>query len=178
VFWSPAIAQDVAVLAPSPPHLTLPPPELNWPPERARKEAEDGEHVLLGGSAAVQLWRVDPSCPDAGLAFVIPLDANLPARLASALDLWRRLQGEAPRQAMLSPQRRRRLVDGLRALDARAAGASYREIARVLYGADRVPDGNAWKSHDLRSRTMRLVADATALMRGGYRELLRLTPTR
>jgi len=156
----------------------LPPHELSWPPERARSEAEDGEHVLLAGSAPVQLWRVGQPCLSGALAFVIPLDASLPERLASALELWRRLRGEAPRGAPLSPQRRRRLVDGLRALDARAAGASYREIARVLYGADRVPDGSAWKSHDLRSRTMRLVADATALMRGGYRDLLRLTPAR
>ena len=49
-------------------------------------------------------------------------------------------------------------------------------LAAGLFGADRVPAGAAWKSHDLRSRTMRLVADATALMRGGYRELAGLPP--
>lgn len=174
MFWLPSLALDVAVLTAAPPSLTHQPPELNWPVARARRLAPDGDHVLLGDDTPVQLWRVGPLTPDADIAFLIPLDASLPARLASALDLWRVLRGETPRRRRLSQQRRRRLVDGLRALDARTAGASYREIARVLYGAERVPDGRAWKSHDLRSRTMRLVADATAMMRGGYRELLRL----
>jgi hypothetical protein len=60
----------------------------------------------------------------------------------------------------------------LRALDARAEGNTYRTIAEVLFGAKRIPE-RAWKTHDLRNRTIRLVQSGFALMRGGYRELLR-----
>ncbi|WP_456684371.1 DNA -binding domain-containing protein [Bradyrhizobium elkanii] len=35
-----------------------------------------------------------------------------------------------------------------------------------------IPD-SAWKTHDLRSRTIRLVQSGLALARGGYRRLLR-----
>ena len=49
---------------------------------------------------------------------------------------------------------------------------SYRAIAEVLFGDKRIPE-RAWKTHDLRNRTIRLVQSGFALMRGGYRELLR-----
>jgi hypothetical protein len=60
----------------------------------------------------------------------------------------------------------------LRALDGHMDGASYRAIAEVLFGRRRIPE-LAWKTHDLRSRTIRLVQAGLTLMRGGYRALLR-----
>ena len=51
-------------------------------------------------------------------------------------------------------------------------GGNYRAIAEVLFGKKRIPE-RAWKTHDLRNRTIRLVQSGFALMRGGYRELLR-----
>ena len=60
----------------------------------------------------------------------------------------------------------------LRALDGRNENKSYRAIAEGLFGKKRIPD-RAWKTHDLRNRTIRLVQSGLALMRGGYRELLR-----
>jgi hypothetical protein len=51
-------------------------------------------------------------------------------------------------------------------------GNTYRVIAEVLFGTKRIPE-RAWKTHDLRNRTIRLVQSGFALMRGGYRELLR-----
>jgi hypothetical protein len=61
----------------------------------------------------------------------------------------------------------------LRALDGRLAGETYRGIARALFGAPRVPAGPAWKTHDLRDRTIRLVRTGVDLMQGGYLDLLR-----
>ncbi|WP_333932789.1 DUF2285 domain-containing protein [Bradyrhizobium sp. CCBAU 51745] len=58
------------------------------------------------------------------------------------------------------------------ALEAHGADASYRVIAEVLSGNSRVPD-RAWKTHDVRNRTIRLVQAGIALMRGGYRKILR-----
>jgi hypothetical protein len=63
----------------------------------------------------------------------------------------------------------------IRALDGWLEGNRYREIAEGLFGRDRI-DGRSWKSHDLRSRTIRLVQDGISLMRGGYRALLRPPP--
>jgi len=60
----------------------------------------------------------------------------------------------------------------LRALDGRNEGQSYRAIAEGIFGKKQIPE-RAWKTHDLRNRTIRLVKRGLALMRGGYRELLR-----
>ena len=69
-------------------------------------------------------------------------------------------------------QRRQRLKLVLRALDGNLAGADYRDIARAVFG-DHVPDGAEWRTHSLRSATIRLVHEGRALMRGGYLKLLR-----
>jgi hypothetical protein len=48
----------------------------------------------------------------------------------------------------------------------------HRAIAEGLFGAKPIPE-RVWKTLDLRNRTIRLVQSGFALMRGGYRELLR-----
>ncbi|WP_346659148.1 DUF2285 domain-containing protein [Bradyrhizobium sp. 191] len=45
-----------------------------------------------------------------------------------------------------------------------------RVIAEVLFSRKRIP-GRAWKTHELRSRTIRLVQAGLALMRGGIPHL-------
>jgi hypothetical protein len=60
----------------------------------------------------------------------------------------------------------------LRALDGQLADASYREIAEVLFGARRL-EHEPWKTSSLRDTTIRLVRGGLALMRAGYRKLLR-----
>ncbi|WP_245509660.1 DUF2285 domain-containing protein [Bradyrhizobium vignae] len=72
----------------------------------------------------------------------------------------------------LSKQRRERLSAAIRALDAHSAGGSYRVFAEVLFGKKRIPD-RAWKTYDLRNRTIRLMQGGITLMRGSYRKLLR-----
>ena len=70
--------------------------------------------------------------------------------------------------------KRRRLVAMLRALDGRLAGASYRDIALALLDAEAAHwPAREWKSSAARSHVIRLVADAFALMNGGYRQLKR-----
>lgn len=170
MFWSPALSYDTLTLAHLPPTLAGP-AHLALPPCEVEEHAADGVHRLLATGPAAQLWLTKPS--EAGLGVIIPLNEGLPARLAAALDLWRRMNGQAPKPERLTKARRRRLLDGLRALDARADGASYREIARVLFPRLGIPSGPEWKASAVRARTMRLVADATVLMRGGYRDLLR-----
>lgn len=128
------------------------------------------------GTAAIPVWIARGAAPDSPLGALIPFDDGLPQRLAAVLRLWHVLQGRAQPDVGLPAQRRRRLVLALRAHDGHQAGHSYRDIAIGLFGAARVPRGATWKTHDLRARTMRLVADAIALRDGGYRALLRVGP--
>jgi len=108
-------------------------------------------------------------------AVVIPLDADFAARADAALRLWHLVRG-GPRghpPDRLTHQRRQRLSLTLRALDGRLAGETYRLIAQALFGRERVPAGPAWKTHDVRDRTIRLVRAGLELMQIGYLDLLR-----
>lgn len=63
----------------------------------------------------------------------------------------------------------------LQSLDASLAGASLREVAEGLFGADAVV-ADWHKDSALRARVRRLVRRGDALMRGGYRRLAQLPP--
>jgi hypothetical protein len=106
-------------------------------------------------------------------AVLLPLDGLFELRVAAALGLWRALNGRPPGRnpAALTDARRMRLVLALRALDGRRDGATHREIAAALFGANAVPERD-WISHELRDRTARLVRLGTNMMNGGYRRLL------
>ena len=141
------------------------------------RRGPDGWHgvvALAGASHRLYL----PAIPPKGvpLSIELPLDANSDIRLQAAHRFWCAIDGRrlGPSPLALSPQRRRRFVLMMRALDAWLAGHRYREIAEGLFGRERVR-GRSWKDHDLRSLTIRLVKNGIALMRGGYRALLRPT---
>jgi hypothetical protein len=139
------------------------------------RQASDGLHGTVG-EPPIPVWIPRGASPNSHLGALIPFDDALPQRLGAVLRLWHALQGRVQSDPGLTAQRRRRLVLALRAHDGHGDGHSYRDIAIGLFGAARVPRGAAWKTHDLRARTMRLVADAIALRDGGYRALLRLGP--
>jgi hypothetical protein len=135
----------------------------------------DGWHAVLQfGGVVHRLWLKE--LPPAGAlhALELPMDSSFELRARAAQSLWRTLSGRPPDPPLsdFAPQRRQRFAMILRALDARNAGMTYRAIAEGLFGTKRIPD-RAWKTHDLRNRTIRLVQRGLALMRGGYRELLR-----
>ena len=71
----------------------------------------------------------------------------------------------------ITPQRRQRLVESLRAFDGRQAGATYQEIAEAVFGAAPV-NAITWKSAPLRDTVMRRTASGLDLVAGGYRRLL------
>ena len=64
----------------------------------------------------------------------------------------------------------------LRVHDALRDGAGQREIGKVLFGEARVQREWYGPSDSLRSRIRRLVRDARAMARGGYRTLLQRRP--
>ncbi|MDF0579263.1 DUF2285 domain-containing protein [Bradyrhizobium yuanmingense] len=139
------------------------------------RRAADGWHAVLRiGAVDHRIWSQDPPVLGASYAAELPFDGDFGARAYAARRLWRAMNGRVPGPAFhtLSKQRRERLSAAIRALDAHSAGGSYRVIAEALFGKRRIPD-RTWKTHDLRNRTIRLVQGGLALMRGGYRKLLR-----
>jgi hypothetical protein len=139
------------------------------------RRAADGWHAVLRiGAVEHRVWSKEPPTVGANYMAELPFDGDFDARVYAARRLWRAMNGREPGLPFheLSKQKRERLSAALRALDAHAAGGTYRAIAEALFGKKRMPD-RAWKTHDLRNRTIRLVQSGLALMRGGYRELLR-----
>lgn len=93
----------------------------------------------------------------------------LPLRRLIAFALHRRFQ-----RSLFPPDPRiERWLAALRVHDALVAGASLRDVAVVLYGAERVAADWSGESDSMRSRVRRLASEARRLARGGYRMLLR-----
>jgi hypothetical protein len=139
-------------------------------------EAVDGAYRLVNdGHGRLPTVLIDGADATVPAAVVIPLDEDFAVRADAALRLWRLVTGRPCRRSRdrLTRQRRSRLGLSLRALDGRLAGESYRGLAQSLFGLARVPAGAAWKTHELRDRTIRLARTGLELMRGGYLDLLR-----
>jgi hypothetical protein len=139
------------------------------------RTANDGNYALINRAGErFSVVLTDGAGAATPAAVVIPLDAQFAARADAAVRLWRLATGQPSRRPpdLLTPQRRQRLILALRALDGHQAGESYRAIAQGLFGANRVPNGSGWKTHDLRDRTIRLVRYGLSLTKGGYLKLL------
>lgn len=160
--------------APPVSHKSASQPLLDFAAGRVCRAADGWHAVLRIGSVEHRIWSKQPLTAGAHYAAELPLDSDFEARAHAATRLWRAMNGRAPGPAFhrLSKQRRERLCAALRAVAAYFAGATYRSIAEALFGEKHIPD-RAWKTHDLRSRTIRLVQSGLALVRGGYRKLLR-----
>jgi hypothetical protein len=141
--------------------------------ENAQCESADGVHFRLPGDH--QIWLPEAH-PDQPLAVIIPLDGDLPLRIAGALRLHRLITaknaGPIPQSQALTAQQRKRLIQMLLALDGHFSQASYREIASALFDPS-VTTEKGWKTHPIRARTIRLVNDAIKMVNRGYLKLLR-----
>jgi Uncharacterized conserved protein (DUF2285) len=177
VFWAPEVLPTVIPIRPAVPvgtdtRVSLKLDELT---AGELRQAPDGWYaVLYLRGVEHRVWLREPPAIAKTYAVELPFDRDFEVRAHAARRLWRALNDRpaGPPLHVFSAQRRRRLTLALRALDARMDGSTYREIAEVLFGARQIPE-RAWKTHDLRNRTIRLVQTGFALMRGGYRSLLR-----
>lgn len=143
--------------------------------ETAARSDEQGVHFLHEprDKQALHLLRLAGVVGGQPLAALIPLDLDGLDRLEAVQRLLKSLLGRAvPPDARLTKQQRRRARHMLQAVDGRMNGATYRDIANVIYGVSRVAS-DPWKSSALRDATMDLVKDAFAMIAGGYRALLR-----
>ncbi|HWJ75904.1 MAG TPA: DUF2285 domain-containing protein [Kaistia sp.] len=113
------------------------------------------------------------SDPGGSLAALIPLDDHVLGRVEALVRLWQARQGRSvPADKRMTAQQRRRLRLMMQAADGRANSASYREIAAVLFGRERVAS-EPWKTSALRDMVIGLVEGGAALIGGGYLQLLR-----
>ena len=174
MFWSVEADTSAVLLTQSP--IVLPTAgnlssELRDP---AARQDDQGEHSHLAVSdESIRLLRLPGTPADAPLAALVPLDAGGLDRIEAIERLLRGLLGRTvPRDRRLTPQQRRRHRHMLRATDGHANGASYRDIATVMFGARRVA-AEPWKTSTLRASTIGLVQGARAMIAGGYRQLLR-----
>ena len=125
--------------------------------------------IVPGGKIYFSGWH-PPSAK--GILIQIAADTQFAHQIAELQRLHAALYPSRSRPArLLTYQHRLRLKLSLRATDAHQAGCSYRETAIALFGPGGLRDG-AWKTHDLRSRTIRLVKVGLDLTEGGYRKLL------
>jgi hypothetical protein len=175
IFWAPEVLPSIIPIVPS--LIGSEKNTLNLASVAAGtvRQGSDGWHVVLRiRDTEHRLWLRQSPGIDEYYSAELPFDVEFECRVHAARRLWRSLNGRpaGPTFRELSPQRRRRLAMALRALDARSEGNTYRAIAAGLFGDRRIPE-RAWKTHDLRNRTIRLVQSGIALMRGGYRDLLR-----
>jgi len=177
IFWRPELVASVLMLEAAPADFLtarrLEHLDLTHATQHAQHDGgtaimladPDGDHHLVAGA-------IDPA---QALAVLLPLDDNFHIRAEAALRFHRRLLGRAagplPRALTLTPRHRLRLVRMVRALDGRSTGTSYREIAGVLFDAQR-QSATEWKTSSIRAQTIRLVKDAEMMMRGGYLRLL------
>ncbi|MGE0038348.1 MAG: DUF2285 domain-containing protein [Sphingomonadaceae bacterium] len=109
----------------------------------------------------------------APLAAVVIFDELTPDRLRALGRFWTAVTGKpVPADPRMTKQRRLRARQMLRAVDAKADGATYRAIAGDLFPQhDSNPE--SWVGTAIRETTIRLVRDGQNLVRGGYRSLLR-----
>ncbi|OBQ62249.1 DUF2285 domain-containing protein [Mesorhizobium loti] len=128
---------------------------------------------LRVGGDLVRARRIGLNGAEAPIAATILLDDATPDRLEALARFWRGLHAPpAPPDPRVTPQRRQRLRQMLRAVDARLEGESYRAIATALYPKHRI-EASSWAGDALRETTIRLARDGMKLVQGGYRDLLK-----
>lgn len=143
---------------------------LAFPALSKTRRSGEPDAILRRGPSAFRVHFHGNANPPAVL---LPFDKLFDVRADAALRLWRLLAGRnpGPNRAALTLYRRKRLIEALRALDGRLAGAKYRQIAIVLLSLEDMTDA-AWQTHDKRGKAIRLARLGFSLMQGGYRRLL------
>lgn len=151
------------------------PPFTLWS-ERGRKAIfvgiESAHVILQSDGAGHRLVFEDRSDLSAQIDLELRIDAMKTDRSqfeAARRFLFERYHEIAP-QRPLHP-RAPRMMQMLQVIDGRAAGASQREVAEVLFGAEAVAE--EWRSSDrLKSRVRYLEQRGSFFINGGYRTLL------
>ncbi|MCX8999428.1 DUF2285 domain-containing protein [Rhizobiaceae bacterium BDR2-2] len=137
------------------------------------RRSADGDHrVHVEASTTSQLLFLPDVQHGVSLAAMVILDAHALDRIDALVRFWRAWHGRAvPDDPRMTKQQRLRFRQMIQASDGRSHGASYREIATVIYGAERIRS-EPWKTSALREVVIRLVRGGNRLIDGGYLQLL------
>ena len=92
--------------------------------------------------------------------------------VSEALQVLASFKDKSPRLELEFGQTGLRLRECLAALDGHLEGRSYRDIAQVLYGKDRVAETWTSDTRFMKDKVRRAVERGVELMNGGYRKLL------
>jgi len=139
--------------------------------------ADGAQHILFkdsGHCVQMHVRGADVTEPVHLLMDIIPRHGVLKFQLRALESFNNLITGQTSRQKHIAAEpSSQRLCAALRVLDARLAGASYRDIAVALFGLGRVKeDWNAPDEH-LKNRIRRAAKRGMFLVEGGYRTLLR-----
>lgn len=172
VFWLPDANPCTVVLTRAPRHAASS-VRLGGDVETVHRDAGDTYLICGRAPSTIQVIAVGAPVDDAPLAALIPLGcADMDHRLGAVRRLCQLMAGREQPDERLTAYRRQRIVAGLRVLDGRRDGASWRAIGQRMFGPDRIAE-MPWKSSSLRFQLIRLGEEATRFAAGGYRELLR-----
>ncbi len=172
IFWTPETDPGVINLVQTPAPLTAGAASGIDIHFVASRRNADGLHGRIPLPGASQLMLVDGTRPDRSMAVIIPLDSAARDRLSAVERFIRSQSGHGVQDTRLTAAQRRRLAQMLRALDGRKEGASYLDLAIVLFGRRLIDPAN-WHESSFRYTTLRLVRDGLRMVDGGYRQLLR-----
>ncbi len=177
MFWRPEVLPTLVRLSPAPrpyagPDTCL---DLWWGAARqAVLDTGGGFHIALAeGPRERRFWIEGKHLPRRGtpLRALVALDDDLEAQVVAL----RRFHDAVTNPAAppdLTPYQTRMLMRILQALDANLDGASVRQTAEALFGAERVK-ADWYRNTPLRDQVRYLIRRGRQLMDGGYRDLLR-----
>lgn len=148
-------------------------------PGRKQLVLERGELTLTVDLSAQRLQMVLAHDVADGTPYAssVPLDAALRTQVDCFRSQALALQGLTPDTPTARAVTRAALLHlrALQALDASLAGASHRELAQALFGAEAVQ--RRWHGDgELRAQVRHLIARGDSLMRGGYLALAGIGP--
>ncbi len=140
-------------------------------------EETDSHQLVIADRQGAHRLRMPKGVPAGALGGAILFDAAAPLRLDALARLLRAVRGRPaglpPRGWRLTEGQRRLLTLRLQALDARAAGHSYRDIASTLLDRSVTNlTAREWNGSSVKATIYRLAATGAALRDGGYRRLL------
>lgn len=132
-------------------------------------------HILLGrGARQTQLLVTGDTDTrhDVYLSFLVERAGRIRCVAQVSEQFDRLVHGETLEDFVPQSQLNDHLKTYVIALDGHLAGRSYREIAQVIYGVQRVKDVWTSESSFLKDRVRRAVVRGIELINGGYRDLL------
>lgn len=171
MLWTAQADPAVLLLTKPPDWLAGTPPSLDLTDGRDSPEGHYARYAR--DTADIPLLFLPGTAPDARLAALVPIDGDSLDRIEALARFCRTWLGRPAQDRRLTPFQRRRIPLELRAADAHAEGASYRDIAEAIHGAARVAREDDWRSSALRTEAIDLVKGGKALIADGYRKLLR-----